>query len=73
MKKHLLFLIIFWNILFPAGGVEAQEQFADRYHITYITMNDGLPHNFIDDLYKDSRGFLWVSTAGGGLSRFDGY
>lgn len=24
-------------------------------------------------MYKDSRGFLWISTAGGGLSRFDGY
>ena len=55
------------------GTIWAQERFADRYNITYVTMNDGLPHNFIDDLYKDSRGFLWISTAGGGLSRFDGY
>ena len=51
----------------------AQERFADRYNITYVTMNEGLPHNFIDDLYKDSRGFLWISTAGGGVSRYDGY
>lgn len=53
--------------------VHAQERFADRYNITYVTMNEGLPHNFIDDLYKDSRGFLWISTAGGGVSRYDGY
>lgn len=73
MKKHLLFFILFWSFLPFTGTIWAQERFADRYNITYVTMNDGLPHNFIDDLYKDSRGFLWISTAGGGLSRFDGY
>ncbi len=44
-----------------------------RYNFTSITMNDGLLHNFIDDIYKDSQGFLWVATFGGGLSRYDGY
>ena len=54
-------------------SLQAQEHFADRYNVSYITMDDGLPHNFIDDIYKDTRGFLWISTAGGGLSRYDGY
>lgn len=74
MKKHLLiyFIIIYYS-LFGIESIQAQERFADRYNITYVTMNDGLPHNFIDDLYKDSRGFIWLSTAGGGLSRYDGY
>uniref|UniRef100_S0DEJ7 histidine kinase n=1 Tax=termite gut metagenome TaxID=433724 RepID=S0DEJ7_9ZZZZ len=36
-------------------------------------MDNGLPHNSIDDIFKDSRGFLWISTAGGGLCRYDGY
>ena len=75
MKRHLLTLLIIYSVLFFAGwkSVHAQERFADRYNITYVTMNEGLPHNFIDDLYKDSRGFLWISTAGGGVSRYDGY
>lgn len=74
MKKHpFAYLIIYYSLLLFAGSVQAQERFADRYNITYVTMNNGLPHNFIDDLYKDSRGFLWISTAGGGLSRYDGY
>lgn len=74
MKRHLLYLIILYStLLLFSEAMQAQERFADRYNITYITMNDGLPHNFIDDLFKDSRGFLWVSTAGGGLSRYDGY
>ena len=33
---------------------------------------DGLPHNAISDMYRDSRGFLWICTWYG-LSRFDGY
>lgn len=73
MKKHLFYLLLFVVFLSFAGNISAQELFADRYNITYVTMNEGLPHNFIDDLYKDSRGFLWISTAGGGLCRFDGY
>ena len=69
MKRHLLTLLIIYSVLLFAGwkSVHAQERFADRYNITYVTMNEGLPHNFIDDLYKDSRGFLWISTAGGGV------
>ena len=74
MRRHLfIYLIIYYCLLFGARDAQAQERFADRYNIAYITMNDGLLHNFIDDLYKDSRGFLWISTAGGGLSRYDGY
>lgn len=73
MKKHLSVYFIICNLLLFAAPMQAQEQFADRYNVTYVTMNNGLPHNFIDDLYKDSQGFLWISTAGGGLSRYDGY
>ena len=74
MRKHrLLHLIILYSFALWARSVQAQELFADRYNLTYVTVNEGLPYNFIDDLYKDSRGFLWVSTAGGGLCRYDGY
>ncbi|MDR1632515.1 MAG: response regulator [Dysgonamonadaceae bacterium] len=51
----------------------AREQFASRYNISYISMEEGLLHDNIDDLYKDKAGFLWISTAGAGLSRYDGY
>ena len=36
-------------------------------------MEDGLPSNFIDDIYRDEAGFLWLATSGGGLCRYDGY
>ena len=47
MKKHLLIYLIIYSICSLAGQVRAQERFADRYNITYVTMNEGLPHNFI--------------------------
>jgi len=73
MKKHTLLYLIIYNCLMMSGSLRAQEHFIDRYNVSYITMDDGLPHNFIDDIYKDTYGFLWISTAGGGLSRYDGY
>jgi len=36
------------------------------------TTAEGLPHNWINRIVPDSRGFLWMCTAEG-LSRFDGY
>lgn len=72
-KHYLLHLIILYGSLFMSAPLQAQEHFTDRYNVSYLTMNDGLPHHFIDDIYKDMNGFLWISTAGGGLSRYDGY
>lgn len=74
MKRQiiiLLFLLLGSEPLYPNSAV--QQSFATHYNTTYVTMDNGLLHNFIDDIYKDSQGFLWISTAGGGLSRYDGY
>ena len=35
------------------------------------TVFDGLGGMHIEDLYQDRRGFLWIATADGGVSRFD--
>ena len=45
---------------------------AERLPIKTYTAADGLAHNNVTRIVKDSRGFLWFCTAGG-LSRFDGY
>ena len=45
---------------------------AERLPIKIYTTADGLAHNDINRIVRDSRGFLWFCTAGG-LSRFDGY
>ena len=36
------------------------------------TMQDGLAGMLIEDIYQDRRGLLWIATADGGVSRFDG-
>lgn len=46
---------------------------ADGYSVRSLTMADGLGHIFVDDMLIDSQGFLWIATAGGGLSRYDSY
>ena len=35
------------------------------------TVFDGLGGMHVEDLYQDRRGFLWIATADGGVSRFD--
>ncbi|MDD6895633.1 MAG: two-component regulator propeller domain-containing protein [Prevotellaceae bacterium] len=42
-------------------------------NLTVLDMHAGLPHNFVNDIFEDSRGFVWVATYGGGLARYDGY
>lgn len=72
MKQHI-YIFLLLALLSLSQKNKAQEQFTSRYNVTYVTMENGLLHNFISNIYKDSRGFLWVSTNGGGLSRYDGY
>lgn len=43
-----------------------------EFHFENFTTRDGLSHNEVRSLLRDSRGFLWVGTANG-LNRFDGY
>ena len=51
----------------------AQPAFVDKCNMSYLNMLSGLPSNFVDDIYSDSFGFIWISTHGGGLVRYDGF
>ncbi|GHT08734.1 two-component system sensor histidine kinase/response regulator [Bacteroidia bacterium] len=73
MKIFRYGLLLFASFVLEVNTVWTQELFSTRNNITYIMMDNGLLHNYIDDIYKDKRGFLWISTSGGGLSRYDGY
>ncbi len=48
-----------------------EEKIPDRMIWESITTQNGLPHNWIYDLFEDSRGRIWVGTWGGGLARFE--
>ena len=58
---------------FRPGTARAQESFDQRYLRTVLSMEEGLPSDYIDDVCVDSAGFLWLATSGGGLCRYDGY
>ena len=40
----------------------------ERLHWEQITTGEGLPHNWIYDIYQDSQDRIWVGTWGGGLA-----
>ena len=44
-----------------------------EYQFRHLTSEDGLPTNFIYEVMKDSRGFIWIATRSSGLCRYDGY
>lgn len=60
-------------LVLVAGGRLHGVPFYENFNITGYTMKDGMPNNHVDDIFKDSHGFLWIAYQGGGLSRFDGY
>ena len=68
MKIHyqLITLLLF---LCSVITIRAEE----NYMFKHIETKDGLSHSQINAIYKDSRGFMWFGTAGGGLNRYDGY
>jgi signal transduction histidine kinase/ligand-binding sensor domain-containing protein len=45
---------------------------AERLPVKTYTTADGLAQDFVNQIVRDSRGYLWFCTAEG-LSRFDGY
>ncbi|MBR2225239.1 MAG: hypothetical protein IJ884_05585, partial [Bacteroidales bacterium] len=70
VKTASIVLTLLWTGLLPA---RAQSPVDDRYLVSTLSMESGLPCNFVDDVCRDSAGFLWLATSGGGLCRFDGY
>lgn len=48
-------------------GINAQEANMVQYSIS-----DGLPQSQVNKILFDSRGMLWIATAGGGVAAFDG-
>lgn len=45
--------------------------FGQSYITKNYTVNEGLPHNAIRQIYKDSNGYLWIGTDAG-VSKYDG-
>ena len=77
-RVTLLLFAMHISFLFPPSSfldidTHAANFLTERYNLTYLDLSNGLPHNHVNDIFKDSSGFLWISTYGGGLVRYDGY
>ena len=70
MTRYILSLIA---ALFITLSSFAQGSLPSRFNVRYLNMAAGMPNNFADDIFQDSYGFVWISTHGGGLVRYDGF
>ena len=70
MARYILSLIA---ALFITLSSFAQGSLPSRFNVSYLNMAAGMPNNFADDIFQDSYGFVWISTHGGGLVRYDGF
>lgn len=65
-------IVFLWMSMF-ALGMRSQRRYGERFNVLHLDMMHGLPNNFVDDIFADSDGFIWIATHGGGLVRYDGY
>lgn len=64
MSRSLL-LLLFTLLLSPSSS------FCQDFPLIHYTIEDGLPSNTVYDIYRDSKGYLWISTDKG-ISRYNG-
>lgn len=64
------FLLLITETLFCFGADNVP--FFNQHSFTFLTEETELPDNFVDDLLKDSNGYIWIATHKG-LCRYDGY
>lgn len=67
MFRRILLSIFPVLLLMPLASAQN-----GRLILRHISQTNGLPNNHITELYKDSRGFLWIGSSAG-LFRYDGY
>lgn len=63
------FALVLSSVLF--NTVSAKQPQAYNYYVTNYTTKEGLPHNVVYDILKDTRGNIWVLTEGG-PAKYDG-
>lgn len=68
MRMYLLAYLL----LFSVTVIKSENITDYNFHVNHITLNEGLPQNTVNDIYRDSYGFMWFAT-GNGLCRYDGH
>jgi len=62
-KRHFIFLVFLTAFL---------QLMYSNYTVSYFTADNGLSRNYVNHIFRDSKGFIWISTSSG-IDRFDGY
>ena len=71
MRVLLIALIL--QTLSTAVRAQFSSTLLERYTMSCLNLNSGLPHDHVNQIFVDSQGFVWVSCYGGGAVRYDGY
>lgn len=58
---------LIWIFLLSALSLQAQQ-----YNFKNYSVREGVAQSQVYSLLQDSRGYLWMGTRGGGITRFDG-
>ncbi|HET6528777.1 MAG TPA: two-component regulator propeller domain-containing protein [Balneolaceae bacterium] len=66
MKKYDFIIPILLVFLFPVQTA------AQQYNFQIYSVNKGLPHVQVHDIFQTHDGYIWLATFGGGLAKFDG-
>jgi len=64
MIRRLLILVTLFTI--------GTDLFSQQYFFKKYSIEEGLSQSSVFCIMQDSRGYIWIGTNGGGLSRFDG-
>lgn len=67
MIRRFILVIVAVLMTLPCASANT-----DRLSLRHVSQAKGLPNNHITELFKDSRGFLWIGSSAG-LLRYDGY
>ncbi len=71
MRLHRRILPWLFALAYLFNGINIFGQ-SGNFNFTHLDINNGLSHNQVNCIFKDSRGFMWFGTMSG-LNRFDGY
>lgn len=58
--------------LLSIASVHGQVFPRDTHSAERLSLREGLPFDYVDDIFQDESGFIWISLYGGGLTRYDG-
>ena len=73
MKTVMMRWMIAVLTMLTAVETQADGGLLERYIMTNLNLTTGLPSNNVNDIFVDSKGFVWISCYGGGAVRYDGY